>query len=84
MKPEDIAVAFADRLGRLRALTPEETDMLMAVVEKRRRGWSEVEIEALRRGRANRRLMPAIARDLGRSPKAVRNMWMKLKREGGA
>jgi hypothetical protein len=81
MRAEDIAVAFAERLGSLRALTTEETDMLMAVVATRRREWTPDEIETLRAGRARHRLMPAIARDIGRSPAAVRTMWRDIKRK---
>ena len=81
MRAEDIAVAFADRLGAYRSLTSDETDMLLAVIEKRRREWTQEELDTLQRGRAARRLMPAIARDIGRSAQAVRTKVRELKRK---
>lgn len=80
MSPQQIAVAFAERLGRHRALTQEEADMLLAVVAKRRREWSPNEISRLREMKAGRKLAPTIARELGRSPQAVRTMVRDLKR----
>jgi|GEM_PF-3324564 len=80
MKIEDIAIHFADQLCRTRSLTQSETDMLLALVEKRRREWSPGEIARLREMKAARRLAPHIARELGRSPVAVRSMWRNMKR----
>jgi len=80
MRLEDIAIHFADQLCRTRTLTTAESDMLLALVEKRRREWSPDEIQRLREMKAARRLAPAIARELGRSAQAVRTMVRDLKR----
>jgi len=80
MRTEDIAIHFADQLCRTRALTTSESDMLLALVEKRRREWSPTEIKRLREMKAAKKLAPTIARELGRSPQAVRTMVRDLKR----
>lgn len=81
MNAQTIAMHFADELSRQRALTQDETDMLMAIVEKRRRDWTDEEVAKLRSMRAARKLAPQIARELGRSVAAVRSMGRQMRRK---
>ena len=64
MSPQQIAVAFAERLGRHRALTQEETDMLQLVIEKRSPYWTGSEVETVRRMRAAGKRAPTINEQL--------------------
>lgn len=80
MSPQQIAVAFAERLGRHRALTQEETDMLQLVIEKRSPYWTGSEVETVRRMRAAGKRAPTIARAIGRSPGSVNSKLRNMKR----
>jgi hypothetical protein len=77
---QSIAIHFADQLCRERALTNQETDMLMTVVDKQRRRmlWTAKDDRDLRR---LSRLMPAhvVAEQMGRTPWSVRNRIRRLK-----
>lgn len=83
MNAIDAAIFLGERLGRERALTPDETDALQAVVRiiKTNRAWTRREDDQLQqalrmhpRGYANR-----LAVELGRSPWSVRKRAQKLK-----
>ena len=82
MKPEDIAIHFADQLCRERALTASESDMLCAVVMKERRRifWTARDDRTLRK--LSRRL-PAhvVAEQMGRTAHSVRSRQRQLKRK---
>jgi DNA-binding CsgD family transcriptional regulator len=80
MSPHHIAVTFAERLGRIRALTQEETDMLEMVIEKRSPYWTGSEVETVRRMRAAGKRAPTIARAIGRSPGSVNSKLRNMKR----
>jgi DNA-binding CsgD family transcriptional regulator len=80
MSPQDIAASFAERLGRLRALTQEETDMLQSVIEKRSPYWTSSEVETVRRMRAAGKRAPTIARAIGRSSGSVNSKLRNMKR----
>jgi hypothetical protein len=86
MNAIDAAILLGDRLGRERALRPDETDALHMVVRivKPNRAWTRQEDAALLReasryprGYANR-----LAVELGRSPWSVRSRLRKLKARG--
>lgn len=86
MNAIDAAIFLGERLGRERALMPDETDALQAVVRiiKPNRVWTRAEDERLRltlrthpRDYANR-----LAIELGRSPWSVRKRAQKLRARG--
>lgn len=86
MNAIDAAIFLGERLGRERALRPDETDALQAVVliGKPNRVWTRREDEHLireatrhPRGYANR-----LAIELDRSPWSVRSRLKKLKANG--
>ena len=81
MRAEDIAVVFSERLGKFRALTSEETDLLQAVLLKETLAWTHAEIEALKAGRRAGRPMTSLAREIGRSYEAVRSKLRQMKRK---
>jgi DNA-binding CsgD family transcriptional regulator len=87
MKPESIAIHFADALCRERSLTQQESDMLVQVVmaERRERSpgkifWTAKDDRTLQRLRRTHRAAE-IAAKMGRTTRAVETRLLRLKRK---
>lgn len=84
MSPQTIAVSFAERLNKMRALTDDETDMLCAVLsltrEKRSyRSWKAKDDRELQRMLRRGMRASEIAQATGRTTMAVRNRIHRLR-----
>ncbi len=84
MNAHTSAIYAFDALSRERALRPNETDMLCALIGEKRRLWTQADDREL--SRMKRRGMNAteIGRETGRSAMAVRIRLHHLKRKGAS
>ena len=87
MNAQSIAIAFADALCRERALSPQESDMLVQVVMTDRREqapgkvfWTAKDDRTLRRLRRTHRAAE-IAGKMGRTTRAVEARLLRLRQK---